>query len=344
MVSTIPLFGIVAVVLLVLLFSGKKALPVVLVCAVLGGAIFFGLKKKAMNSQQPGGQPEIAVIPKGLTHDFWKAAHEGAKKAGAERGVTILWNGPPDEGARQKQINIVEDFITRRVTGVALAPLDSHALVPVVGKLKAANIPCVIFDSGINSDDYLSFVATDNYQGGVMAARRMGELLQSKGRVAVMKYAPNSASTSKRENGFMETIKKEFPTIELVDHRYAKETVATALATAEDILSAHKNLDGIFACNESTTVGTLQAIRSQKRQGITLIGFDSSTPLIDGLESGEIAALVVQNPFKMGYLSVISILDHLENKAIDKRIDTGVVLVAKEDLTKEEIKSLVGIK
>ncbi|MBI5570482.1 MAG: substrate-binding domain-containing protein, partial [Desulfomonile tiedjei] len=223
---------------------------------------------KAENTPEvPKGVRPIAVIPKGTTHSFWNSVLAGAQKAAKEHDVEIFWTGPDREGDREKQIQIVEDFIVKKVAGIVLAPTDAGALVPVVERAAAANIPVVIIDSDIQTDKRVSFVATDNYAGGALAAKHMAKLLGGKGKVAVIKYMAGSASTTARENGFIETLKKGFPEIELVEDRYGMDTVETALTAAEDVLTRHKELDGIFACNESTSRGALRALESQGRAG-----------------------------------------------------------------------------
>lgn len=285
----------------------------------------------------------IAVIPKGTTHSFWNSVLAGARKAAKEQNVEIFWTGPDREGDREKQIQIVEDFIVKKVAGIVLAPTDAGALVPVVERAAAAGIPVVIIDSDIETDKRVSFVATDNYAGGALAAKRMGKILGGKGKVAVIKYMAGSASTTARENGFMETLKKEFPDIELVEARYGMDTVETALSAAEDVLTRHKELDGIFACNESTSRGTLRALESQGRaDAVKMIGFDAADALIKGLQAGRIDALVVQNPQAMGYKGVGSVVAAIKGDRVKARIDTGVELVTRDRLSSPEIRALIG--
>jgi ribose transport system substrate-binding protein len=289
----------------------KKALQIIILVVI--AVIFIGIGISRKGKQE--SRRSIAVIPKGITHIFWESIHRGADKAGAEAGVKIFWNGPEREGNREKQIQIIEDFITQKVSGIVLAPIDNKALVPSVEKIHAKNIPCVIIDSGIDTDKYISFVATDNYKGGVIAARRMGKILNGKGKIVVVKYAPGSASTMKREDGFINTIEKEFPEIEIVDTKYGMDTVETALRAAEDLLTKNVDLDGLFACNESTSVGALRALQSRGRAGkMKMIGFDAGKALIDGLKEGAIDSLVVQNPYKMGYTGVQAIIATLGGK------------------------------
>lgn len=285
----------------------------------------------------------IAVIPKGTTHSFWNSVLAGAQKAAKEHDVEIFWTGPDREGDREKQIQIVEDFIVKNVAGIVLAPTDAGALVPVVERAATAKIPVVIIDSDIETDKRVSFVATDNYAGGALAAQHMAKLLGGKGKVAVIKYMAGSASTTAREKGFMETLKKDFPGIEIVEDRYGMDTVETALSAAEDVLTRHKELDGIFACNESTSRGALRALESQGRADtVKMIGFDAADALIKGLEAGRIDALVVQNPQAMGYKGVGSAVAAIKGEKVKPRIDTGVELVTKDRLNSPEIRVLIG--
>ena len=281
----------------------------------------------------------IAVIPKGTTHIFWQSVRAGAQKAGDEFGYQIFWNGPERETDRERQIQIIEDFIVQKVDGIVLAPLDRKALIPSVEKLDSLKIPCAIIDSGIDTDKYLCFAATDNYQGGAMAARRMGEILQGKGKVVVVKYVPGSASTTERENGFIDTIKKDFPGIEIVDSKYGQDTVETALQATEDLLTRHPDLQGLYACNASTAVGAFQGLQSQKRSEVKMVGFDAEKALIDGLKAGQIDALVVQNPFKMGYESVMAAVHKLNGEPVQRINDLAPRLIDKSNLDDPDVQA-----
>ena len=318
----------------------KKALPVIVALVVIA-IVFIGFG--IVNKGKRTSQRRIAVIPKGTTHVFWQSVRRGAEKAGEEAGVKILWTGPKRETDREEQIQIIEDFTVQKVSGIVLAPLDSKALVPKVEELYDQNIPCVIVDSGIDTDKYVCFAATDNYIGGLIAARRMGKILNGKGKIVVVKYVPGSGSTTNRENGFIDTIKKEFPGIEIVDAQYGNDTVETALQVTEDMLTKNAELDGLFACNASTSVGALQGLRSQGRTGdIKMIGFDTEEALIDGLKEGAIDSLVAQNPYKMGYEGVKAVLAVLDGTELpSRRIDTGVNLVTKDNMETPEIQALL---
>ena len=292
----------------------------------------------------------IAVIPKGSTHIFWESVHAGAIKASVELGVDINWVGPEKEDDRQQQIAVVDNQVLNNVSGIVLAPLDEMALRRPVRDAVRRNIPVIIFDSALHDseDVYTSFIATDNRKGGRIAGREMGKFLGGKGRVVLLRYMEGSASTTNREEGFLESL-EEFPEITLVsDEQYAGATRAQAQQASENLLLRFKDeqgnltIDGIFCPNASSTYGMLQALRRQRQAGkLIFIGFDSDDPLVKGLEQGEIHGLVVQNPFQMGFLGVKVMLEHLRGVPVEKRIDTGVTFVMKEDLERPEIQELI---
>lgn len=292
--------------------------------------------------RQESGKKVIAVIPKGVAHYFWQSVHAGADAAGKELGVEIVWKGPAQETDYTGQINIVEDAITRRVDGIILAPSHGEALVPVVERAQKEGIPVTIFDSGISTENYVSYVATDNHQGGVVAAERLAERLGGKGRVAILGVKAGSVSTDQREQGFQETIKQKYPGIEIVAFQFGDADRARSLDRATDILTKHADLNGFFASNESSTVGAVQAIKQKSLAGkVVLVGFDSSPNLIDDLKAGAIDSLVLQNPFKMGYESVKAMMEKLNNQSPPRLIDTGVKLLTKENLDTPEMQQLI---
>jgi ribose transport system substrate-binding protein len=318
----------------------------ILAMALLLAAILFACS----GSETEKHKTTIAVIPKGTTHIFWESVHAGAIKASVELGVDINWVGPEKEDDRQQQIAVVDNQVLNKVSGIVLAPLDAMALRRPVRDAVKRNIPVIIIDSGLyeSEDVYTSFIATDNRRGGRIAGRKLGEFLEGKGRVVLLRYMEGSASTTNREEGFLESL-REFPGITLVsDEQYAGATRAQAQQASENLLLRFKNeqgdltIDGLFCPNASSTYGMLQALRRQRQTGkIVFIGFDSDEPLVMGLEQGEINGLVVQNPFQMGFLGVKVMLDHLQGKPVEKRIDTGVTFVIAEDLKKPEIQELI---
>lgn len=292
----------------------------------------------------------ITVIPKGTTHVFWQSIHAGAVKASEELGVNVLWVGPEKEDDRQQQIALVDNQVVNQVDGIVLAPMDDMALRRPVKAAVDNAIPVVIIDSDLkdSQDIYTSFVATDNYEGGRIGGRQLGHLLDGNGDVIMLRCMEGSASTTKREEGFLEAI-GEFNGIRVVsDEQYAGATKAQGLQASENLILRFKDsagnltIDGIFCPNESSTYGMLQALRRNRLAGkVEFVGFDSEESLVEGLRQDEIHGLVVQNPFKMGYLGVMTMVKHLRGEPVEKRIDTGVTFVTKADLSKPEIRELI---
>jgi len=293
----------------------------------------------------------VSVIPKGTSHVFWQSIHAGAVKAAKELNIEVLWVGTAVEDDRQQQIMLVDNQVINQVDGIVLAPSDDVALFRPVKDAVKKGIPVIIIDSELkNAGDVLtSFVATDNYKGGFIAGTKLCESLDGKGDVVMLRYAEGSASTEKRESGFMEAV-KAFPEINVVsDEQRGGATKATAQAAAENLLLRFKDsdgnltVDGIYCVNESTTYGMLQALRRHRFAGkVRFIGFDSADALVEGMRNDEINGLIVQNPFKMGYESVTAMVRHLNGEAVEKRIDTGVTFVTKADIDRPDIKELLS--
>jgi len=284
----------------------------------------------------------VGVVPKGANHIFWRTVHAGALAAADEYGLEVIWNAPQIEVDAARQISIVENLIARRVDGIVLAPIDEEALVSVVERAAGQGIPVSIFDSAIKTDEYISYVATNNYGAGEMAARRMGEILGGEGKVGVIGFMPGSASTMAREAGFLDTMEKEFPGIEVLDVRYNMADRAKALAEAENLLTAHPDLAGLFADNESSTDGTVRAVKQRGLEGkVKIVGFDASEELVQEMKAGVIDSIVVQNPFKMGYESTKAVGMHLQGLAPLRKIDSGAYLITPENISDPEIQQVV---
>ena len=291
----------------------------------------------------------IAVIPKGTSHEFWKSIHAGAIKASRElstqgNDVEVIWKGPLREDDREQQIQVVEGFTSQGVDGIVLAPLDNRALVRPVEEAKSANVPTVIIDSALDSNSIVSFVATDNRKGGMLAADRLGQLLSGKGKVILLRYAEGSASTQDREDGFLQEIKQKFPGIELISSdQYAGATRDTAKRASENLLNRFgEEVQGIFCPNESTTAGMLLALQDIGKAGkVMFVGFDTSQTFIDAMRAKQLHGIVVQNPFNMGYLGVRTMVESLQGKTVDKRIDTGVTMITSDNLDAADTQTLL---
>jgi ribose transport system substrate-binding protein len=290
------------------------------------------------------GRLNVAVVPMGTTHEHWKSIHAGAVKAARDLGdVDIIWKGPQKEDDREQQIAVIEDMIARRVNGIVLAPLDKSGLRQVVREAKMAGIPTVCVDSGLEGDDHVSFVATDNAEGGAAGARRLAEVLDGKGRVVMMRAMVGVESTGDRERGFLEEIARN-PGIQILsENQYGGVTVESGYQMAENLLNRYRGqIDGIFTPNESTTFGMLRALTDAGLAGkARFVGFDTSDKLIQALADGALDGLVLQNPFKMGEEGVKTVVAHIRSEAVARRVDTGVAVATRENMERPEIRALL---
>ncbi len=287
-----------------------------------------------------GAALQIAVIPKGTSHEYWKSIHAGALKAAQELSakgtpVSIIWKGPEKEDDRNGQISIVENFITQKVSGMVLAPLDKDALTKSVSDAAGHKIPVVIIDSALTGSDYTSFCATDNEKGGELGGDRLAKLLNGKGRVLLLPYAQGSASTEAREAGFIAAMKRNPGITVLSSNQYGGPTTEKAQQVSQNLLIRYgSQVDGVFASNETNTRGMRNALKDKGLLGkVKFVGFDASPDLVDTLKAGDMQGLVVQNPFKMGELGVTTLVDAIQGKKVEKSVDTGVALVTPETIT-----------
>ncbi len=326
----------------------KKALGVIALVAIAVVFTAIGCKQK----EESEDKYRIAVIPKGTTHVFWKSIHAGAVKAEREfqeLGVEVIWKGPLKEDDRESQIRVVEDFITLGVSGMVLAPLDDAALRRPVKDAVNNGIPVVIIDSGLKSEDYVSFISTDNYIGGRKGGEHLARILGGKGKVIMLRYQEGSASTMNREQGFLDVLKEKYPQIEVVSsNQYGGATTESAYIASENLLAPLRTpdggltIDGIFCPNESTAFAMLRALQDSGLAGrVKYVGFDSSERLVQGLAKGDIHGLVLQDPINMGYLGVKTIIAHLTGEEVPKRIDTGSVVATPENMNDPDIRNLL---
>lgn len=296
---------------------------------------------------QESRKPVIALVPKGATHVFWKSVEAGAREAGAELGVEILWSAPQKEDDRAQQMGLVDTLILRKVDALCLAPLDAVALRDKAVKATEAGIPVVIFDSPLAKPEGASagYVGTDNFAAGKLAAQGMAAALKGKGRVIMLRYQVGSASSEQREDGFLEGLRAH-PGIEVVSsNQYGGATVSSCLDKAKSLLlrfSGDRAPDGIYCANQSTTLGMLQALQQRGMAGkVAFVGFDPTLVLVEALRKGEVSALVAQNPHGMGRKAVQAAVAKARGQSIPERTDTGCVLVTPANLDQPDVQAVL---
>jgi ribose transport system substrate-binding protein len=332
----------------------KLTRQVQLVCALLS-LVFVSLVSTGCNSTSKPSSGEaasdalrIAVIPKGTSHQFWLSVYAGAEAAAQELGnVEILWKGPETEDDTAGQISVVKNFITGQVDGICLAPNHSQALIDVVAEAAAEGIPVVIYDSGLGKGaEFVSYVATDNYRGGVLAAERMAEALGHKGKVILLRYKEGSESTEQREQGFLDAIQKEESIKVISSDQYAGTTTQQAMEKATQLLNKYRDeVNGIFAVCEPNCNGTLEALKQTGLAGkVQFVAFDPSDRLIAGLSDGSVAGILLQDPYEMGRQSVLSMVAHIQGKEVEPVISTGEYVATGENQNSEPYDRLLRPK
>jgi ribose transport system substrate-binding protein len=302
--------------------------------------------KPATTSDAGTKRYRIAVIPKGTTHEFWKSVHAGAERAAKELGnVDVLWKGPVKEDDREGQIQVVQDFVVQKVDGICLAPLDSQALVEYVEESVEKGVPVVIFDSGLDKvDKIVSYVATDNFKGGELAAARLAKVLNESGNVILLRYNQGSESTHQREEGFLAALKRDHPGIKILSsEEYAGTTPEGAFEKAQQVLQKYKDeANGIFAVCEPNATGVLGALNELNIAGkVKFVAFDPNVPLVNGLGESKVDGIVLQDPVQMGYAAVMTMMKSLKGEPVEKRISTGEYIATPENMNEERMQQLL---
>ena len=316
----------------------------ILISAVILALIGCATCRAPGDGRRPARGPlRIAVIPMGTTHEFWKSVHAGALTAARELGVEIIWKGPLKEDDRNEQIQVVETLSGAGIDALVLSPLDDRALLRPVADARRAGIPTIVFNSALQGEEHVAFISTDNYQGGVIAARAMGRLTGGRGRLILIRLKVGVEGTTKREEGFLATLRAEFPAIAVLsDNQYAGTSTEMAYQTMENLLSRFTGVDAVFTPNESTTFGALRALQDHGLAGKVIhVGFDASAKLIEALEKREVRGLVLQDPFAMGYLSLKTAVAHLRGEPYEKTVATALVLATPENMNEPTVRRLL---
>jgi ribose transport system substrate-binding protein len=312
-------------------------------CLLLMLVVLGGCAGRPSGPSAPGTTLTIAVVPKSVAFDFWLSVKGGAEKAAQENGATIVWRGPSDERDVAGQISTLEDFINSKVDAIVMAACDSKALAPIVRKARAAKIPVITIDSGVD-DKTVPVVATDNVKGARIAADTLVKLIGGKGKVGLIPFVAGAATSTMRENGFKEELKK-YPAVKLASVLYSESDAAKGMSVTENMLTSIPDLAGIFAANEPGAIGAARAIEQRKLAGkVKLVAFDAADSEIEALRRGTIQALIVQNPFKMGYEGVQAAVKAIHGEQGPLYTDTGVAVVTKQNLDTPEIKALLSGK
>jgi ribose transport system substrate-binding protein len=289
---------------------------------------------------------KIAVVPKGASHPFWKAVHSGVKRASEEFGCKAKWTPPVDEANFTEQVNIVNNFATESVDGMILAPLNADSLLTPVQAFGKSGKPVVIFDSGLNGvqgEDFVSFVGTDNKAAGAAGGEALAKAIGNNSKVVLLRYMENSASTEGREAGFLEAAASAGLEV-ISSDQYAGSTVAAAKERATNMLDTIIRAGGIFASNQSASLGVYETLMDAMKAGkikkgqIKFVAFDAHPTLVEALLAGDVSAIVLQSPENMGYKAVLTMLQQLKGETVPAMVDTGAFVATADNLAEPALR------
>lgn len=316
----------------------RNVLPLLLI-VVLIATIFTGCGGSETGADNVPKDAEeksyqFVLVTMDSIDEHWLSVQSGAQDKADELGnVKVTFRAPADKADPNEQVRMVEDAINQKADAILVAPTDQAALTPVVEKATDAGIPVIIIDSPVATEKYTSFVATDNQAAAELAADKLAELIDGKGKIAIISAQPGSGTTMIRENGFKDRVKEKYPDIEIVTTQYSMGDKTKALNYTLDILTANPDLAGFYATNEGSTVGVARGIEEKDVVGkVKVVGFDKSQDIINALNEGLIQATMVQNPYTMGSLGVELAISAIKGEEVDKKIDTGVKVVTKDNL------------
>jgi len=326
--------------------STKKLFPVVaglLFVAMLVGACAAPAAPTAAPVQKPAGKPYIPVISKGFQHQFWQAVKAGSLKAAADLNVDITFEGPETEAMVDKQMEMLQTAIDKKPAAICFAAVDSKAAIPLLQKAKAANIPVIGFDSGVDSDIPVTTAATDNIGAAAKAADKMAELVGADGgEVAVIAHDQTSRTGIDRVKGFTDQIKAKYPKITIVDTQYGGGDQLKSTDIAKAVIQGHPNLKGYFGANEGSIIGVLNAVKELKKEGkLVVIGYDSGQQQMDAIRSGAEAGAITQDPIGIGYKCVEAAVKAMKGETLPKTIDTGFHWYDKTNIDAADIAPLL---
>ncbi len=323
---------------------------VVAACSSGGGASAVPTVAAPTTSQPPAsaagsgaaGKPYIPVISKGFQHQFWQAVKSGAEKAAADLNVTITFEGPESESQVDKQIEMLQAALDKKPAALCFAALDSKAAVPLLEQAKAANIPVIGFDSGVDSDIPVTTAATDNIAAAGEAAKKMAGLIGDAGEVAIIAHDQTSRTGIDRVKGFTDEITKNHPNIKIVDTQYGGGDHLKSTDLAKTIIQAHPNLKGFFGANEGSAIGVLNGVKESGKEGkLTVIGYDSGQQQMDAIRAGTEAGAITQDPIGIGYKCVESAVKAIKGESLPKTIDTGFHYYDKSNIDDPAIAALL---
>ena len=288
---------------------------------------------------EEGGRPTIAFVMKTLNNPFFIDMQEGAQAAAKRLGVELVIQAAEREVDVEKQMQIIENLIQRKVSAICITPSGSREIVPAILKANEAKIPVLVIDTRVDQKALaeagattVAFIGSDNKDGGRIAGEFIAGQLGGKGSVAILEGIPGHETGDARLNGFHEAIEK-FKGIRIVASQTANWERDQGFNVFQNILQAHPGVQAVFACNDMMALGAVEAISAARKQGkIIVVGFDAIKDSRAAMLNGEMHASIAQHPEEMGKLAVEYAFAAMNGQAIPAEIPVKIELITKEKL------------
>jgi ribose transport system substrate-binding protein len=289
-----------------------------------------------------GGSTYVAIISKGFQHQFWQAVQKGAEDTAASLGVDFTYEGPENESQVDKQMEQLEAALAKNPSALCFAALDSKAAIPLLEKAKAAGIPVIAFDSGVDSDIPITTAATDSVASAALAADKMVELIGGSGKVAIVAHDQTSRTGIDRVAGFKDQIESKYPKVTIVDIQYGGGDQLKSTDITKAIIAAHPDIKGIFGANEGSAIGVLNGVKESGNVGkITIIGYDSGKAQKDAIKAGEMAGAITQDPIGIGTKCIEAAVAATKGESVAPFIDTGFKWYDKTNIDNPDIAAVL---
>jgi len=273
----------------------------------------------------------FVMVPKGV-HPYYEPCFEGFKAAAAKYGITAEYEAPQQFDIAL-QVKVIEDLIARGVDGIAISALDDKPLVPVIKRAMDAGIMVLTFDAPAPSSAQLSYIGTNNKNAGYSAGEKLAELIGDTGKVAILQGGLGAPNLNLRREGIAEALKANAPGIEIVTVEDTQGKFDLAVNKTEAILETYPDVSAIFGVSAYGAPGAGKVVKEQGKVGsIVVAGFDDLKDTLEGIREGSIQFCLVQKTFTMGWLSVEKLLAAVNGEEIEKEIDTGIIVVTKDNV------------
>lgn len=284
---------------------------------------------------------QLAFIPKGATHVFWREVARGAVDEAASLGIRLVWRGPANEDGVDAQSRIMQIYTESGFDGIILAPNSTTELTQQIDATLAKGVKIVIVDSPLENYGSLPYVGTNNLTAGALAARQLAKDFPKARRILLYRYAKKQGSTTAREIGFLHTLQKLLPKAEVVDTYFSGLTRVEAQTRLESLFAKDNKFDAVFTPNESGTEGANAALRTLNLTGkVHHYGFDYTAHIDAALRDGSLNGVVIQDPYQMGRKSTALMRDVLQNLIVPKVTETPAVMVTPENMNVENIRAI----